>query len=103
MQPQLAEAPPVQTAEVCCRVCGCTDTDACPGGCAWVELDPPLCSTCATTVTAVIEEMGDWVTLAHTPNVDRLSAEIVAQLKPYLENLRQLIEGEPLVILTGEP
>jgi hypothetical protein len=32
-----------------CRVCGCTDHDACPGGCWWVE-DPEgigeLCSAC---------------------------------------------------------
>lgn len=32
-----------------CRVCGCTDDNACPGGCCWVE-DPEglgdLCSAC---------------------------------------------------------
>lgn len=28
-----------------CRVCGCTDDNACPGGCSWVE--PDLCSKCA--------------------------------------------------------
>jgi hypothetical protein len=28
-----------------CRVCGCTDERACPGGCSWVEED--LCSACA--------------------------------------------------------
>lgn len=27
-----------------CRVCGCTDDYACPGGCYWVEED--LCSKC---------------------------------------------------------
>jgi hypothetical protein len=27
-----------------CRVCGCTDKNACPGGCYWVE--PDLCSRC---------------------------------------------------------
>ena len=25
-----------------CRVCGCTDNQACEGGCSWVEAD--LCS-----------------------------------------------------------
>jgi hypothetical protein len=29
-----------------CRVCGCTDDMACPGGCFWIE--PNLCSACAT-------------------------------------------------------
>lgn len=28
-----------------CRVCGCDDFHACPGGCSWAE--PDLCSTCA--------------------------------------------------------
>ena len=28
-----------------CRVCGCTDAEACPGGCIWAE--PDLCSRCA--------------------------------------------------------
>lgn len=31
--------------EQACRVCGCTWTNACPGGCYWVEQD--LCSSCA--------------------------------------------------------
>jgi hypothetical protein len=30
--------------EQVCRVCGCSDRDACPGGCAWVA--PDLCSAC---------------------------------------------------------
>lgn len=28
-----------------CRGCGCSDHDACPGGCSWIE--PDLCSRCA--------------------------------------------------------
>lgn len=30
-----------------CISCGCTEDNACPGGCTWVSLDPPLCSACA--------------------------------------------------------
>lgn len=32
-----------------CRLCGCTDSDACPGGCYWVEKD--LCSQCVNKET----------------------------------------------------
>lgn len=32
-------------AERACRVCGCTDSTPCEGGCEWVEAD--LCSACA--------------------------------------------------------
>lgn len=30
-----------------CIECGCTDDHACPGGCYWVSLEPPICSACA--------------------------------------------------------
>lgn len=33
-----------------CVVCGCTDWNACEGGCAWASLNPPVCTTCAPTV-----------------------------------------------------
>lgn len=29
-----------------CTGCGCTDAQACPGGCSWVSYDPPVCSAC---------------------------------------------------------
>lgn len=34
-----------------CRVCGCTEGNACPGGCAWLVDD--LCSQCATSVALI--------------------------------------------------
>lgn len=30
-----------------CVECGCTEAKACPGGCSWASLDPPVCSQCA--------------------------------------------------------
>lgn len=41
----LDDQPPLHPVGVC-RVCGCTDLRACPGGCAWVAHD--LCSACAS-------------------------------------------------------
>ena len=29
-----------------CRVCGCTEDEACDGGCSWVDGDASLCTTC---------------------------------------------------------
>jgi hypothetical protein len=29
-----------------CIFCGCTDLDACPGGCAWAAPRLPICSAC---------------------------------------------------------
>jgi hypothetical protein len=31
---------------VACRCCGCTDDNACDGGCEWVPGEPDLCSRC---------------------------------------------------------
>jgi hypothetical protein len=36
--------PMPETTERACRHCGCTEMDACPGGCAWVSADE--CSAC---------------------------------------------------------
>lgn len=36
--------PASPTVERICRYCGCTDEQACPGGCSWVTDD--LCSAC---------------------------------------------------------
>lgn len=35
---------PKATANQKCRVCGCTEMRACPGGCSWAA--PNLCSRC---------------------------------------------------------
>jgi len=50
-RPEPKGAPPEVAPEAAvptCRICGCTDEEACPSGCVWVE-DPEggdLCSTC---------------------------------------------------------
>ena len=31
-----------------CVGCGCTDSHACPGGCSWAQLSPPLCTGCVS-------------------------------------------------------
>lgn len=36
-----------------CDLCGCTENQACDGGCHWVSLDPPLCSQCDARLTRV--------------------------------------------------
>lgn len=40
-----APDPGPEEEERSCRVCGCTDLNACEGGCSWVDED--LCSACA--------------------------------------------------------
>jgi hypothetical protein len=30
-----------------CSKCGCTDAEACEGGCCWVDAEHTLCSACA--------------------------------------------------------
>lgn len=40
-----------------CRRCGCTDSNACPGGCSWVEHD--LCSACASPTVLMLGALRD--------------------------------------------
>lgn len=44
-----------------CRVCGCTDDEACEGGCSWVadpEDEGDLCSQCLETVEGIEDDDG---------------------------------------------
>lgn len=40
-----------------CRVCGCTEMDACAPSCSWVDAD--LCSVCQAAVDAMVEWFHD--------------------------------------------
>ena len=44
---------PVKHPKGSCRVCGCTDEKACPGGCSWAL--PDICSACVQHVWAIID------------------------------------------------
>lgn len=37
-----------------CRICGCTDDEACTGGCSWSQ--PEICSTCAARQAVADEQ-----------------------------------------------
>lgn len=40
-----------------CRVCGCTENDPCPGGCAWAE-DPKMLGELCTTCAVLLKQAG---------------------------------------------
>ena len=50
MTTEIPRRPPPEGVPTC-RVCGCWEYDACweeeDGACWWVEIEPPLCSSCA--------------------------------------------------------
>ena len=52
-----------------CRVCGCTEIEACNPPCSWVA--PSLCSGCAGIVHAIT----DWMDEAHRANFAALIRE----------------------------
>lgn len=49
-----------------CRVCGCTEDKACPGGCSWVE--PDLCSECIGRKVFYIEIDGKKIKVIQDPD-----------------------------------
>lgn len=55
-----------------CRVCGCTDDHACPGGCSWADDEHTLCSRCAENETKPdpLALTSQSVHLAHTALAD---------------------------------
>lgn len=49
--------------EPACRVCGCTENAACPGGCWWVpdpELAGELCSACVEDLVDDVDDGCPW-------------------------------------------
>lgn len=42
--------------EPTCIHCGCTEDNACEGGCVWICQDPPICSSCMNKVELTDEE-----------------------------------------------
>jgi hypothetical protein len=46
-----------------CRICGCTDNNACSGGCYWVEDD--LCSNC-TEISHTLDFITDFANAKET-------------------------------------
>lgn len=84
-----------------CRVCECTDADACMGGCEWAE--PDLCSTCAE----IILLLADYYDTAGPARrrgehgavlFDRAAKEATALLRA--ETL-EIAAEQPLVMITG--
>jgi hypothetical protein len=40
-----------------CRVCGCTDLRACPGGCRWADKEHTVCTQCvARALVLMVKE-----------------------------------------------
>jgi hypothetical protein len=70
-----------------CRVCGCTEIDACANGCGWVDED--LCITCNNAVLAV----GDWMENARRPTWAGLRREV--------DRLLQLGRGRAMAARSG--
>ncbi|HEY3898948.1 MAG TPA: hypothetical protein VGM54_10065 [Chthoniobacter sp.] len=50
LPPEARVALKITAAAICqpgeCMVCGCTQEEACPGGCSWVNPNFTLCSVC---------------------------------------------------------
>jgi hypothetical protein len=59
-----------------CRVCGCTETDACLGGCAWVPTEEDLCTVCYDAALALAHFMAE----SRRPNRAALWQEAERQL-----------------------
>jgi hypothetical protein len=80
-----------------CRVCGCTDEQACPGGCHWVE-DPEggdLCSVCAERLGILPDgREGEPIELVGLPRYDQLPASYVLGLLGWAKEMQRRGAGQ---------
>ncbi|HXR41769.1 MAG TPA: ParB/RepB/Spo0J family partition protein [Acidothermaceae bacterium] len=49
--------PPDQPVAGVCKMCGCTEDEACEGGCAWMDRTETLCSACAENAERDVENV----------------------------------------------
>ncbi len=75
--------------EPACRVCGCTEFNACADGCSWVKVEkgsPPLCSACDGTAADMAEVL---------KRVDRLLGKFSFTMDPAhtVKCLRSMVRG----------
>jgi len=60
-----------RNSEPACRVCGCTDHNACDEGCSWVKVAKdeakPLCSACDGTAADLFEVAGRCLRMLRQP------------------------------------
>lgn len=79
-----------------CRICHCTEDDACLGGCAWVEAD--LCTTCAE----MLDYLSDFMHTAG-PSTRSFTTALaaVARLASAVEWDPAAAGDPPLVIIPG--
>jgi hypothetical protein len=60
-----------------CRVCGCTETLACPGGCGWAPGKGNLCTVCAHWLGEIDKAVVSWEQAVRTPTMlDSLLSEV---------------------------
>jgi hypothetical protein len=60
-----------------CRICGCTDAEACAGGCSWSQ--PEICSTCAERQFRIDDQY--LTTLREQEHAAKLqSSQVLAQM-----------------------
>lgn len=74
-----------------CRVCSCTQRQACNPPCGWEPGEKDLCTTCAE----VLRAMAEWFNAAHQPNTITLVREFERQKSASLvtKRLRQKASG----------
>jgi hypothetical protein len=77
--------------EPACRVCGCTEHNACEDGCSWVKVEdgsPPLCSACDGKPGDLAEAVKRALSLQRKYGADNVGLEVAAILRAALKRLR---------------
>jgi len=106
IQIELAEQTTLTQTGRTCLICGCTDSNACEGGCEWLRFEevlhgtPDICSKCITReVPECISLLCEVILLTHTPDeIDKnhhgdkhpcSTCELVKTAQTMAESLRQ--------------
>src|SRR6185369_10499185 len=82
---------PRRSTEPACRVCGCTEHNACEEGCSWVKVEkesPPLCSACDGRPADMAEAITRSLSIQRKYGADNTGLEVAVILRAALRRLR---------------
>ncbi len=99
-----------EISDATCRICGCTEDRACPGGCWWVP-DPEmgdLCSACAGPMDAIEPpELWPGIHLVSVRRIDPLNAAAIEALavgdSGALYRFRHRVDRWQLIAMKSDP
>jgi hypothetical protein len=83
-----------------CRICSCTEVNACDGGCGWAEVD--LCDTCRMLLDELVSTFTAYLDVAGPAGNRRRRAVLMQDFANYPATMTSEIIAQRLLVAVRE-